>query len=112
MGTQCSCYSNPRCISTRALRPLSAACSAPLRASGNQLIIETHSDYILDRVLLDIRDKRTNLKPEDVSILYFERSDLDVFIHSIRIDDEGNVLDAPKGYRGFFEDELKRVIDY
>ena len=77
-----------------------------------QLIVETHSDYILDRILLDIRDKRSNLKPDDVSILYFERDDLFVTIHSIRIDDEGNVLDAPEGYRGFFRDELKRVIDY
>ena len=81
-------------------------------ASGRQLVVETHSDYILDRILLDIRDKHTDLKPEDVSILYFERTDLDVLIHSIHIDSEGNVLNAPKGYRGFFEDELKRVIDY
>ena len=77
-----------------------------------QLIVETHSDYIVDRILLDLRDKRTDLKPDDVSILYFERDDLSVTIHSIRIDDEGNVLDAPAGYRGFFRDELKRVIDY
>ena len=77
-----------------------------------QLIVETHSDYIVDRILLDIRDKRFDLKPDDVSILYFERDDLSVTIHSIRIDDEGNVLDAPEGYRGFFRDELKRVIDY
>ena len=77
-----------------------------------QLIVETHSDYILDRILLDIRDTRTHLKPDDVSILYFERDDLSVNIHSLRIDDEGNVLDAPAGYRGFFRDELKRVIDY
>ena len=77
-----------------------------------QLIVETHSDYIVDRVLLDIRDKRTDLKPDDVSILYFEREDLAVTIHSIRIDDEGSVLDAPDGYRSFFRDELKRVIKY
>ena len=77
-----------------------------------QLIVETHSDYVLDRILLDIRDKRTDLKPDDVSILYFEREDLAVTIHSIRIDDEGNVLDAPDGYRGFFRDELNRVIKY
>ena len=81
-------------------------------SSGRQLIIETHSDYIMDRVLLDIRDKRTDLKADDVSILYFERGDRDVSIHSIRIDDEGNVLDTPEGYRRFFKDELNRVIDY
>ena len=81
-------------------------------ASGRQIIAETHSDYIVDRILLDVRDKRTDLTPDDVSILYFERDDLSVTIHSIRIDDEGNVLNAPAGYRGFFRDELKRVIDY
>ena len=85
-------------------------CSAA--AAGRQLIVETHSDYIVDRVLLDIRDKRTDLKPDDVSILYFKRADHAVTIHSIRIDAEGNVLDAPEGYRKFFKDELQRVIDY
>ena len=81
-------------------------------SSDRQLIIETHSDYLLDRILLDIRDKRTDLKSDDVSILYFERGDQDVSIHPIRIDDEGNVLDTPEGYRRFFKDELNRVIDY
>ena len=81
-------------------------------SSGRQLVIETHSDYILDRVLLDIRDRRTDLKADDVSILYFERGDRDVSIHPIRIDREGNVLDTPEGYRRFFKDELNRVIDY
>ena len=80
--------------------------------SGRQLVVETHSDYILDRILLDIRDKRTELQPDDVSILYFERDDLDVTIYSIHVDDEGNVLDAPEGYRSFFKKELQRVIDY
>lgn len=81
-------------------------------ASKRQLIVETHSDYLIDRVLLDIRYKRTDLKPEDVSILYFERDDLEVAIHSISVDDEGNVLDSPSGYRKFFRDELNRVMDY
>ena len=88
------------------------ACSAGAPPQGRQLIVETHSDYIVDRILLDIRDKHTDLTPDDVSILYFEHEDLDVTIHSIHVDDEGNVLDAPDGYRSFFRDELNRVIDY
>ena len=47
-------------------------------SSGRQLIVETHSEYIVDRVRMDIRDRTTDLKPEDVSILFFERTDLDV----------------------------------
>ena len=81
-----------------------------LAGTWNQLIVETHSDYLIDRVRMDIRDKKTDLKPEDVSILYFEHGDLDVKIHSIRLDKMGNVLDAPPSYRKFFMEEVSRSI--
>ena len=79
-------------------------------ASDRQLIVETHSDYIMDRARMDVRDRKTDLKPEDVSILFFERGELDARIHSIRIDKNGNVLDAPPSYREFFSTELTRSI--
>ncbi len=79
-------------------------------AEGRQLVIETHSDYIIDRVRMDVRDGTTGLKPEDVSILYFDPEDLDVRIHSIRIDQAGNVLDAPLSYGKFFMAETRRSI--
>ena len=75
-----------------------------------QLIVETHSDHLLDRIRMEVRDGETNLKPEDVSILYFERGDLDVNIHSIRIDEEGNIQGAPDGYRRFFLEETTRSL--
>ena len=78
--------------------------------SKRQLIVETHSDHLMDRVRMDVRDGVSGLKPEDVSILFFERRDLDVRIHSLRIDKEGNVLDAPDGYRQFFMDEMTRSL--
>ena len=76
----------------------------------HQLIIETHSDHLLDRVRMDVRDGTGALKPEDVSILYFERGNLDVYIHSLRIDQEGNILDAPPSYGQFFMEEVKRSL--
>ena len=78
--------------------------------SSRQLIVETHSDHLLDRVRMDVRDGKAKLKPEDVSILYFERGDLDVHIHSLCIDEEGNILDAPPSYRRFFMDEVERSV--
>ena len=75
-----------------------------------QIIVETHSDHLLDRVRMDVRDGAGALKPEDVSILYFERQSLSVRIHSLHIDQEGNVLDAPPGYRRFFMDEVRRSL--
>ena len=75
-----------------------------------QLVVETHSDHLISRVRMDVRDGEGSLKPEDVSILFFERRDLDVHIHSLEIDDEGNVLNAPPVYRQFFIDEMERSI--
>ena len=80
--------------------------------AGRQVIVETHSDYIMNRIRLDVRDRRTELTHEDVSILYFEREDPDVLIHPIRFDKDGNVLGTPGGYRRFFTDELNRSLDY
>lgn len=78
--------------------------------TGRQLIVETHSEYIIDRIRIDIRDRETALKPDDVSVLFFERSDLDVRIHPLRFDEQGNVLGAPDGYGQFFMDEARRSV--
>ena len=75
-----------------------------------QLVVETHSDHLIDRVRMDVRDGTTTLKPDDVSILFFERKDLDVRIHSLRIDEEGNIEGAPDGYRNFFLEETARSL--
>ena len=77
---------------------------------SRQLVVETHSDHLLDRIRMDIRDRTTELTPDDVSILFFERDGLDVCIHSLRLDKKGNVLDAPDTYRRFFLEEMVRSI--
>ncbi len=81
-----------------------------IAGSDRQLVVETHSDHLLNRVRMDVRDGTTNLSPEDVSILFFERGDLDVRIHSLRIDGEGNIVGAPEGYRKFFMEETARSL--
>ena len=75
-----------------------------------QLVVETHSDHLLDRVRMDVRDGVAALKPADVSILFFERNELDVKIHSLEIDEEGNILGAPDSYRSFFMEEATRSL--
>ena len=81
-----------------------------LASPRNQFIIETHSDHLMDRVRMDARDGVGQVKPEDVSILYFERSGSEVNIHSLGVDDNGNVTGAPNSYRRFFMEETKRDI--
>ena len=94
------------------LHPQAQAALASLLASvsqerGTQFIIETHSDYILDRLRMDVRDKE-EIRADDILILYFERTKEGTKIHPIRFDEIGNVLDAPPGYRQFFLDESAR----
>ena len=81
-----------------------------IAVDGHQLVVETHSDYLLDRVRMDVRDGTTALKPEDVSILYFEPVERDVKIHSITIDRLGNIQGAPQSYGDFFMRETSRSI--
>lgn len=75
------------------------------------ILVESHSDHLLNRIRMDLRDGVGDSKPEDVSILYFENSDLGSKIHSLRIDEQGNVLDAPESYGRFFLDETKRSLN-
>ena len=77
---------------------------------NKQLVIETHSDFIIDRVRMEVRDGESSLKPKDVSLLFFEPGDPDVRIHSLRFDEEGNVLGTPPGYRKFFMNEVRKSI--
>ncbi len=82
-----------------------------LASQGRQLLVETHSDHLIERIRMDVRDGTTKLKPKDVSILYFERGNVDVNIHSLRIDQEGNILGAPPSYRQFFMAETRRSLN-
>lgn len=77
---------------------------------GHQMIIETHSDYLLDRIRMAVRYGTTKLKPDDVSILFFERQGLGVRIHSLRLDEQGSIVNAPLAYRKFFMEEESRRL--
>ena len=59
---------------------------------------------------MEIRDGAGTLGPDDVSVLFFQWGELDVQIHSLRIDKDGNVLGAPDTYRSFFLEETTRSL--
>lgn len=83
-----------------------------LCSNDRQFIIETHSDYLINRVRMDVRDRKCALRENDVSILYFESVGENVLIHSIRIDSMGNILNAPESYRRFFTNEIDRELQF
>ena len=81
-------------------------------AQYRQLVVETHSDHLINRVRLDVRDGVCPLQPDDVSILYFERQGNEVVIHCLEIDDCGNVLNQPASYGRFFLAEMDRTLNF
>lgn len=74
-----------------------------------RFLIETHSDYLVDRIRMDVRDKEY-LSPNDVSILYFERENGGVKIQPLELDQFGNIVKSPRGYRQFFLEEEMRLL--
>ena len=78
------------------------------KQSGNRFLIETHSDYIIDRVRISVR--KGLLKPDDVSVLYFEPRGSAVAIHNMALDEHGNLQGVPGGYRDFFVKETDELL--
>jgi hypothetical protein len=74
-----------------------------------RFVIETHSDHLVDRIRMDVRDGK-HLTPDDVALLYFERADGNVTIRTLELDRSGNILNAPRSYRRFFLEEEGRFL--
>ena len=82
-----------------------------LAEEGNRsFIVETHSDYMIDRARIDIR--KGHIRPEDVSLIYFEPKGNIVKVHNISFDEMGNLVGVPPHYRDFFLKETDRLMGF
>ena len=76
----------------------------------HSFLIETHSDYMLDRTRIEVR--KGNISPNDVSFIYLESVKDGVKAHNMSIDQNGNLIDKPDGYRKFFIKETNRFLGF
>ena len=76
--------------------------------NNKTIFVETHSDYLIDRIRTDIANKK--IDPSIVSILYFERPQSRSKVYEIRLDENGNIKNAPSSYRRFFLDEEHALL--
>ena len=77
-----------------------------IKQTEKQYIIETHSEYLLNRIRLLL--VTGELKPEDVNVLYFENDGIKSTVHNIEFTTKGAVKGAPDG---FFETYEMDVMD-
>ena len=76
--------------------------------NGNEFIIETHSDAMINRARIEIM--RGKIAPQDVSLIYLEPVGNKARVHNIQFDEQANLLGAPQGYRDFFINESDKLL--
>ena len=95
------------------VHPISQAKLAQyLAESEHDYIIETHSEHFLDRFRILVMEGV--LQPEEVVVLYFDSSydRTRSQMYNIGVDEQGNLLDVPDGYRSFFLRETERLMGF
>lgn len=80
-------------------------------SEDKNFLIETHSDYIIDRFRLNCRQAAS--KPAvDSQVLYFERTPTGNTVYPIEIDDRGNYSEnQPETFRDFFIKEQLELLE-
>ncbi len=85
-----------------------AELAAKTVAGGSQVILETHSDHVLNGVRLAVAEGI--LSPDQVVIHYFEREGLDVKITTPAVTRSGKLDIWPQGFFDQHERNLSRLI--
>ncbi len=89
-----------------------AAFLAGIVSSGVQIILETHSDHIINGVRKAIK---ANLINKQNALIYFFRhfeSTEQAKVTSIEIDGKGNLTEWPKGFFDQLDDDFKILTDW
>lgn len=78
---------------------------------GNKFIIETHSDYTINRFRYSLNAKDDSQKPSS-QILFFERTMNGNLISQIKINSKGQYeTELPVSYKEFFIDEELKLLE-
>lgn len=79
-----------------------------IEQNGNEFVIETHSDHMINRARIEIM--KGKIAPQDVSLIYLEPAGNRVEVYNIQFDNQANLIGAPKGYRDFFINESDKLL--
>ena len=73
------------------------------------LILESHSDYIIDRIKSELMSRQLPLS-KYLSVLFFDKDDIETNIRRINFDNDGTPIDPPENYRKFFLSESIKTM--
>jgi len=81
---------------------------AQMAASGVQILLETHSDHVMDGVRIAIREGL--LQPEKAAFHYFDRNDSTTRVTSPQIDSDGRLSEWPEGFFDQHRRNMARLV--
>lgn len=80
-------------------------------AGGVQVIVETHSDHILNGIR--IAAKKRKIHPEDVNLLFFHKDSSDEYKHAVimpKLDRDGRIDVWPEGFFDEWDNALLELL--
>ncbi|MBH5337423.1 DUF3696 domain-containing protein [Streptomyces pactum] len=86
-----------------------AALLSAAAAAGAQLVVETHSDHVLNGVRIAV--KQGVLQPQDTVVHYFSGNGAGAEVVTPRIDKDGMLEQWPEGFFDEWENSLDRLLD-
>jgi predicted ATPase len=78
-----------------------------IKQKKKKYVIETHSEYLLNKIRLHI--VKGSLKKEDVNVYYLENNGVDCEMHRIIFTEDGQIKDAPKSFFDTYMMDLKEI---
>lgn len=85
---------------------------------GVQVILETHSDHIINGILIAIKPQATStgsiIDNKNVAVYFVER-ELNLYksiVKLIKIRDDGRIIDAPKNFFDQFTKDMKTIMGF
>jgi energy-coupling factor transporter ATP-binding protein EcfA2 len=71
-------------------------------------VVETHSDYLLDRIRIDVAAGK--IPANEITILFLDRAGMDTTVYPLSLDSTGNIESPPPTFRTFFLSEQLRLL--
>ncbi len=84
--------------------------SKQVNNTDKQYIVETHSEYLINRMRLLI--VKGELKPEDVKLYYMENDGIKTTTYAIELTTDGQIKNAPQGFFDTYEMDVMDIALY
>ena len=84
---------------------------AQMAASGVQIIVETHSEHIVNGIRRFVVKQDSSLSANQVSIYFFQKKNNTSYPLNISIDDWGNLSDFPVDFFDQVRQDMKEIME-